>query len=398
MQKIELIEMTARNVDDLTAKSVVASATPTTVDALSLIHPLSGQLKGYNLFFYGGGVTQSRIISDFEPANNRMVIQEAFTATPTTAGAFMVFERFSGDDYEYAFRNAYERFYDFRTNLRDTWQKYIDQITRLQDNWHSTRSNEQSSWFTTQNGAQNNWANLKTNEQSTWVSGAEANQVNWAAEQTNWKNALDEMWKITHNKVARQFRNPAFSMPTLGIVAPGSIAPGTLPIGTIPIGSMPIGTLMIPSLSLGIAATMSGISSYGALVADDPILMSGMAEYLSSRKISESQEWRDKFTNFQNDVKQAKTEEFQVVDELVKSYDGIWAKANAEHTSSWEIHRSRYDAAWQDYRNNHDALWNAHKQRFETNWQQLRSDYSEYKALVEQRWNQIAKLYIEASL
>jgi hypothetical protein len=399
MDKKTLIELVARNIDDLIAKDTVASLTATTIDGNSLIHPLTGQLKGYKLWFYdGGAASQSRVISDFLPANNRVQVDQTFTTSPSTNTAFMIFERFDGDDYELAFQRAYNRFYDFRNNVCNMWDRYISQISRLQDNWHDARTKEQASWYSTQDDAQDNWASLKEEEQAAWVTASEEKQSQWAAAQSDWKNAMDEVWKITHNRIVKDFRNPAFSLPTLNISDVGSIEPGTLPIGTIPIGSMSIGTLMIPSLSLEAAPTIGEVGSISDSVVDEAIVIAGMAEILAGRRISESSEWQNKYVMFQNDVKITKEEEFRVVDELIKSYDSTWTKYVSEYDKSWQGHKERYTAAWNNYQQNHDAIWDAHKTRFDANWEQLRRDYGEYRTLVEQRWNQIVKIYTEMNL
>ncbi len=108
MLRYELYEAVARNAGDFIEKGTVASLTGTTIDALSLIHPLSGQLKGYQLFFYSGaGAGQYPIVTDFLPANNRVQVDQAFNPAPSTNTAWMMFRRFRKLDYDNAFNRAF---------------------------------------------------------------------------------------------------------------------------------------------------------------------------------------------------------------------------------------------------------------------------------------------------
>jgi len=100
-------EAIARNVDDLVHKGAVASATGTTIESTTLIHPLSGQLKGYEFYIYsGGGSGQYKKIIDFDPINDRITIQPAFTTIPSTNAKFLIFEKYGVEDYENALNRA----------------------------------------------------------------------------------------------------------------------------------------------------------------------------------------------------------------------------------------------------------------------------------------------------
>ena len=100
-------EVVARNVDDLIHKGTVASATGTTIDSTTLIHPLSGQLKGYECYIYeGGGSGQYKKIIDFTPASKRLTIDPAFTTVPSTNAKFLIFKKFGVEDYENALNRA----------------------------------------------------------------------------------------------------------------------------------------------------------------------------------------------------------------------------------------------------------------------------------------------------
>jgi hypothetical protein len=99
VRKYDLYEAIARNIGDLVAKDTPSAATATTVDADSLIHPETGQLKGYQFYIYdGAGAGQTRIITDFLPDNNRLVVDRAFTTTPSINSNFYIFKSIKKED------------------------------------------------------------------------------------------------------------------------------------------------------------------------------------------------------------------------------------------------------------------------------------------------------------
>ncbi len=339
MNKIDLIETVARDLGEFVTRDNPTAVTPTSVDANTLIHPSSTQLNGYNYFEFGATATQDRVISEFDPANNRLLVAESFSPTPSTNSEFIIFKSFTGNDFEFAFRQAYAEYYNFRNNLRDVWDARIAQLSPMQTNWNSERTKEQS-----------NWLDIKV-----------ADQVNWVAEQTNWKVSLDESWIISHNNIKVKFKNPVFALPTLSIVTPGSLVPGT----------MPVGTLFIPSLSLLSVPTISSIGSYESLIPDDTVLVNTMLGVLSGRKVDEDREWQQKFTNYKETKANAERQETEVVTNLVTSWD-----------TTWEQHKREFDLSWE-----------GHKRRYEEEWTSLRRDYADYRATVDSQWKQIIAVF-----
>lgn len=107
MNKTDAIEAIARNIDDLIAKGTVASATATQIDSNALIHPITGQLKGYELWVNsGGGAGQVNIITEFDPTNNRVTFDNAFSPVPSTNASFFIFQRFKKADYDNVINRA----------------------------------------------------------------------------------------------------------------------------------------------------------------------------------------------------------------------------------------------------------------------------------------------------
>ena len=102
MNRMDSIKASSRNLRDLVVDTVPASLTGSTIDADDLIHPVSGQLKGFNLYLYGGaGAGQARVITDFLPANNR-VVTRGFGSIPSTNSSIVIFEKFRKDEYDNA--------------------------------------------------------------------------------------------------------------------------------------------------------------------------------------------------------------------------------------------------------------------------------------------------------
>ena len=103
MQRIDVIKSVARNLRDLIVDTVPASLTGTSIDATKLIHPLTGQLKGAEFYIYqGGGVGQQRVVTDFLPANNRLIFEEAFGTIPSINSSFILLKYFAKDEYDNA--------------------------------------------------------------------------------------------------------------------------------------------------------------------------------------------------------------------------------------------------------------------------------------------------------
>ena len=103
MDRITSVKSIARNLRDLVVDTTPSSMTGTSIDASKLIHPISGQLKGFDLYIYsGGGAGQQRTITDFLPANNRLTIDDPFSPIPSVNSNFLIFEHFGKDEYDNA--------------------------------------------------------------------------------------------------------------------------------------------------------------------------------------------------------------------------------------------------------------------------------------------------------
>lgn len=103
MDKISAIKAISRNLRDLVVDTTPASACGSHVDADKLIHPLANQLRGFPFYIYeGAGAGQDRTVGTFAPANNRMIFEQAFATVPSTNSKFLVFEHFDKDEYDNA--------------------------------------------------------------------------------------------------------------------------------------------------------------------------------------------------------------------------------------------------------------------------------------------------------
>ena len=104
---ISVYEAISRNLGDCLVKGTVATATATQFDSNALIHPLSDQLKGKEIYIYEGqGAGEARTITTFDPTNNRVTVDPAWTTTPSTNSKFLVFRHWVAEDYENAMNRA----------------------------------------------------------------------------------------------------------------------------------------------------------------------------------------------------------------------------------------------------------------------------------------------------
>jgi len=103
MDKISLEKAVARNVKDLIIDAPPASLSATFLDFSRLIQPREGQLIGRNLYIYSGaGAGQDRIVTSFDPANNRLSFDQAFGSIPSTNSNCVLFNQYEKVDYDNA--------------------------------------------------------------------------------------------------------------------------------------------------------------------------------------------------------------------------------------------------------------------------------------------------------
>ena len=103
MDRATAIKAIARNLRDLIADSVPASLGATFVDSVKLIHPETGQLRGYDFYIYSGvGAGQQRTVASFDPVNNRLGFAEVLTTVPSINSNFLLFRQFPKDEYDNA--------------------------------------------------------------------------------------------------------------------------------------------------------------------------------------------------------------------------------------------------------------------------------------------------------
>lgn len=102
--KIEVVRNVARTLGDLILDTVPASMTGSSLDFDILVHPISGQLKGTNLYIHtGAGQNQYRVVTDFQPTNNRLIFGEVFSSIPSINSQCWLFQHFNyPDDYSNA--------------------------------------------------------------------------------------------------------------------------------------------------------------------------------------------------------------------------------------------------------------------------------------------------------
>ena len=110
MERFDALKAVARNLGDLVVDAVPGSYTGTSVDISKLVQPLDDQLKGDNLYLYSGaGAGQDRVVSEFEPANNRLLFTQPFATTPSTNTNVILTKYWSKDDYDNAIDRAVGR-------------------------------------------------------------------------------------------------------------------------------------------------------------------------------------------------------------------------------------------------------------------------------------------------
>ena len=100
---VGLYEPVARNLGDVLVKGIPTNATPTTFEAANLIFKNAEQVIGKEVYFFtGGGAGQFRTVGSFAPASKRIIVDQAFSTTPSTNSEFIVFRDFRTEDYESA--------------------------------------------------------------------------------------------------------------------------------------------------------------------------------------------------------------------------------------------------------------------------------------------------------
>lgn len=107
METISIYEAIARNIGDLFAKGTPTNATATSFMSNALIHPLSNQLQGKEVYFYtGGGAGEAKTIITFTPGSNHAVVDPQFSTIPSANSQFIIFKKFETEDYENASNRA----------------------------------------------------------------------------------------------------------------------------------------------------------------------------------------------------------------------------------------------------------------------------------------------------
>jgi len=98
--KISIIQQVARNCRDLIVDSVPASYSGSSIDIAKLIHPRVGQLKGKFLYIYSGSLAGvDRVITGFEPANNRVSFDQVFGSLPGDADQMIITDFWEYSEY-----------------------------------------------------------------------------------------------------------------------------------------------------------------------------------------------------------------------------------------------------------------------------------------------------------
>ena len=107
MDRTTIIKAVARNLGDLIVDTIPASLTGSSIDALKLIHPNPRQLQGKDFYiFTGAGAGQNRTTGSLDTANRRMFFQEVFVTMPSINSAFAVFDHWTKPDYDSAIARA----------------------------------------------------------------------------------------------------------------------------------------------------------------------------------------------------------------------------------------------------------------------------------------------------
>ncbi len=105
--RIDAIKEISRNLRDLVVDTTPASLTGSSIDALRLIHPNNNQLRGNPFYAYScGGAEQSRIITEFLPAKNPMLLEQVFDTVPSTNTNFLVLDNWEKEEYDSAINRA----------------------------------------------------------------------------------------------------------------------------------------------------------------------------------------------------------------------------------------------------------------------------------------------------
>ncbi len=104
---ISIYEPIGRSIGDVLVQGTPTGATATTMDSNVLIFPDAQKLKGKELFlFEGQGAGQARTITLFDPSTNRVTIEPQFSIVPTADTKFLIFEHYQVQDYENAMNRS----------------------------------------------------------------------------------------------------------------------------------------------------------------------------------------------------------------------------------------------------------------------------------------------------
>lgn len=332
MQKIELFKDIARNINEFVIDAVPTGMTGTTVDIPALIHNQNSQLKGSFIFVYAGaGASANRTVATFDPANNRLCVEQPFSAIGSTNTSVIVFKDHDGDEYESSFVQAYSKFYFTRTNLRDKWAQWTSAITQRQAQWAAER----------------------TSEQAAFVSDMATNQTRWNEAQTKWENLMTAEWKAF---ISTKLIGNAMRVPSLHISTAGTMLIGTLPVGSLYVGTISLAS--VPSPSIG---------SYGGSVPDEPLLTNYFEMLMLQKKLGDDTKWATRYSTVVERYNNQLNSESVMVDNLIKNSEDMWS-----------LHKAEFNNSWQN-----------HKDKMTSNLNAMMVSYEQYKADVEKRWADI---------
>uniref|UniRef100_A0A6M3IZB8 Uncharacterized protein n=1 Tax=viral metagenome TaxID=1070528 RepID=A0A6M3IZB8_9ZZZZ len=106
-ETVSLYESIARNLGDVLVKGVATNCTGTAFQSSVLINRDALAFNGKDCYFYSGlGAGQSRAVGSFDPANRRIIVEDTFGTIATINTSFMIFDKFTTEDYESAMNRA----------------------------------------------------------------------------------------------------------------------------------------------------------------------------------------------------------------------------------------------------------------------------------------------------